>query len=58
MNNIFDYFTRVEFEKKELKDILEIIVSDYKFAQVKSYKVIETGYEDFNVYLETLNNKY
>ena len=58
MNNIFDYFTRVEFEEKELKDILEIIVSDYKFAQVKSYKVIETGYEDFNVYLETLNNKY
>ena len=58
MNNLFDYFTRVKFDKKDLNDILNIIISDYKFAQIKSYKVIETGYEDFNVYLETLNNKY
>ena len=58
MNNLFDYFTRVKFDEKGLNDILNIIVSDYQFAPVKSYKVIETGYEDFNVYLETLNNKY
>lgn len=54
MNNLFDYFTRVKFDENELKDILDIIISDYQFAGVKSYKVIETGYEDFNVYLETL----
>ena len=58
MNNLFDYFTRVNFDEKALRGILEIIVSDYQFAMIKSYKVIETGYEDFNVYLETLNNKY
>ena len=58
MNNLFDYFTRVNFGEGDLKNILDIIVSDYKFAEIKSYKVIETGYEDFNVYLETLNNKY
>ena len=58
MNNLFDYFTRVKFNEKDLNDILNIIISDYKFAEIKTYKVIETGYEDFNVYLETLNNKY
>lgn len=58
MNNLFDYFTRVKFNEVDLNDILNIIISDYKFAEIKSYKVIETGYEDFNVYLETLNNKY
>ena len=58
MNNLFDYFTRVKFDEKDLKSILDIIISDYQFAPLKSYKVIETGYEDFNVYLETLNSKY
>lgn len=58
MNNLFDYFTRVKFNEVDLNDILNIIISDYKFAEIKTYKVIETGYEDFNVYLETLNNKY
>ena len=58
MNNLFDYFTRVKFNEEELKNILERIISDYKFASIKTYHVIETGYEDFNVYLETLNNKY
>ena len=58
MNNLFDYFTRVKFEEKDLNDILNIIIQDYKFAPVKSYEVIETGYEDFNVYLETQEKKY
>ena len=58
MNNLFDYFTRVKFEEKDLNDILNIIIHDYKFAPVKSYEVIETGYEDFNVYLETQEKKY
>lgn len=58
MNNLFDYFTRVKFNESDLGNILEKIVSDYKFASIKTYHVIETGYEDFNVYLETLNNKY
>ena len=58
MSDLFDYFTRVKFEEKDLKNILDIIVSLYHFAKVKSYHVIETGYEDFNVYMETLNNKY
>ena len=58
MNNLFDYFTRVKFDEKDLESVLETIVSDYKFAPIKTYHVIETGYEDFNVYLETLNNKY
>ena len=58
MSNLFDYFTRVKFNEEELKNILEIIISDYKFASIKTFHVIETGYEDFNVYLETLNNKY
>ena len=58
MNNLFDYFTRVKFEEKDLYDFLEMITINYHFAKIKSYKVIETGYEDFNVYLETLNNKY
>ena len=58
MNDLFDYFTRVKFDEKDLKDILNIIITDYQFAGIKSYRVIETGYEDFNVYLETLNNKY
>lgn len=58
MNNLFDYFTRVKFDEKDLRSVLETLVSDYQFAEIKSYKVIETGYEDFNVYLETLNNKY
>lgn len=58
MNDLFDYFSRVKFGEKDLKNILDKIVSYYHFAKVKSYHVIETGYEDFNVYMETLNNKY
>ena len=58
MTNLFDYFTRVKFNESDLETILEQIVFDYGFASIKNYQVIETGYEDFNVYLETLNNKY
>ena len=58
MDNIFNYFTRVNFNESDLQHILEQIVIDYKFASIKEYKVIETGYEDFNVYLETIDNKY
>ena len=56
--NLFDYFTRVKFDEPDLENILKKIISKYKFAPIKSYHVIETGYEDFNVFLETLNNKY
>ena len=58
MNNLFDYFTRVKFKYDDLKSILDKIVENYHFTEVKSYYVIETGYEDFNVYMETLNSKY
>ena len=56
--DIFNYFTRVKFKAKDLKNVLEIIAKDYDFTDVKDYHVIETGYEDFNVYMETLDNKY
>jgi len=58
MDNLFNYFTRVNFNESDLQHILEQIVIDYKFANIKEYKVIETGYEDFNVYLETFDSKY
>lgn len=58
MNNLFDYFTRVKFRQEDLKNVLDKIVEIYHFTEVKSYYVIETGYEDFNVYMETLNSKY
>lgn len=57
-NNLFNYFTRVDFEQSDLENILKQIQTNYSFANIKDYHVIETGYEDFNVYLETLNNKY
>lgn len=58
MENLFDYFTRVKFEDKDLKKILEEIISEYKFGSIQDYKVIETGYEDFNVYLQTRDHKF
>lgn len=58
MDNLFNYFTRVDFVESDLKSILETICRDYKFGNVKEYKVIETGYEDFNVFLKTEDNKY
>lgn len=58
MDNLFNYFTRVNFNEDDLENILENICKDYNFKDIKEYKVIETGYEDFNVYLETTNNKY
>lgn len=57
-NNLFDYFSRVNFNEVDLKDILNQIISNYNFKTMESYSVIETGYEDFNVFVETLNNKY
>ena len=58
MDNIFNYYTRVNFEKEDLEFILQNIISKYNLANMKEYHVIETGYEDFNVYLETIYNKY
>jgi len=58
MDNLFNYFTRVNFNEDDLKSILEKIVIDYSLGDIKDYKVIETGYEDFNVYLETFDKKY
>ena len=57
MDNLFNYFTRVNFNESDLGNILETICNDYKFTNIKEYKVIETGYEDFNVYLETSDKK-
>lgn len=57
-NNLFNYFTRVDFEKGDLEEILQQIRNKYCLAKIKDYRVIETGYEDFNVYVETLNKKY
>ena len=58
MDNIFNYYSRVNFDKNDLVDILQDIVKKYHFTKMKYYKIIETGYEDFNVYLETISNKY
>lgn len=58
MDNLFNYFTRVNFTENDLRDILEIIRSKYHFTQISSYKVIETGYEDFNVFDKDQINKY
>lgn len=57
-DNLFNYFTRVDFEQSDLEQIVRQIQIKYALANVKNYHVIETGYEDFNVYLETLNKKY
>lgn len=56
--DLFDYFTRVNFNEEDLSDILKEIIKEYHFASLKDYNVIETGYEDFNVHLKTLNNDY
>ena len=56
--DLFDYFTRVNFNEEDLADILKAIIKEYHFASLKDYHVIETGYEDFNVHLKTLNNDY
>lgn len=58
MENLFNYFTRVDFEEEDLGLILKEICNRYGFCEIKNYKVIETGYEDFNVYLETTDDKY
>ena len=56
--DLFDYFTRVKFNEEDLSGILKEIIKEYHFASLKDYHVIETGYEDFNVHLKTLNNDY
>lgn len=58
MSNLFDYFTRVNFCEKDLLSICSKICKDYKLGSLISYNVIETGYEDFNVKIETNTNKY
>ena len=56
--DLFDYFTRVKFNEEEIIDVLKEVIKEYHFASLKDYHVIETGYEDFNVHLKTLNNDY
>ena len=58
MENIFNYFTRVKFREEDLVKILNQIIEMYHFSSLKKYHIIETGYEDFNVYLETSHKKY
>lgn len=58
MSNLFDYFTRVKFEEADLGAILKKIALSYRLGAVKEYHVIETGYEDFNVYLKTTKKEY
>ena len=58
MENIFDYYTRVKFREKDLKNILIQIIKMYQFSSLNDYHIIETGYEDFNVYVETSHKKY
>ena len=58
MENIFNYFTRVKFREEDLPKILNQVIEMYHFSSLKNYHIIETGYEDFNVYLETSHKKY
>lgn len=58
MEDLFDYYSRVDFTKDETTDVLNKIIDNYNFAKLKSYHVIETGYEDFNVYVETRNKEF
>lgn len=58
MNDIFDYYSRVNFKEDETETILNKICIDYNLGALIDFKVIETGYEDFNVFIKTNKNKY
>lgn len=42
----------------DLKPLLETIIKDYCFSSYVSHRVVEMGYEDFNVILEAIESKY
>jgi len=56
--NIFNYFTRVNFKKSDLLLICQKICTDYELGDLINFNIIETGYEDFNVKIKTNKNNY
>ena len=56
--DLFDYFSRVNLTKEDLPNICKQICKDYCLGDFVSYKLIETGYEDFNVVVRTNKHKY
>ena len=57
-DNIFNYFTRVNFKKSDLLLICQKICTDYELGDLIKFNIIETGYEDFNVKMTTNKNNY
>lgn len=44
--------------KGDIKHLMDLVCEDYGIGKYKSHKVIELGYEDFNLILETTTSKY
>ena len=48
MEDIFNYYSRVNFSENEIEKVLNKIMEEYNFHPVKSYKIIETGYVELD----------
>jgi len=54
-NNIF--FQRIKYEGN-LSDVISIVCNNYKIGSCISYNIVEMGYEDLNIIIQTNQGKY
>lgn len=52
-----NFHSRINYDG-DLSDLIDQIADEYSLGRVLSYSVIEMGFEDFNIKLETTNSKY
>ena len=52
-----NFHSRINYDG-EISDLIDQIADEYSLGPVRSYSVIEMGFEDFNVKLETANGEY
>lgn len=52
-----NFHNRINFDG-ELSDLIDVIVDKYSLGAVRIYSIIEMGFEDFNIKLETTNGEY
>jgi Ser/Thr protein kinase RdoA (MazF antagonist) len=57
MNNVHEFQKRINFSG-DIKPLLEEICANYKIGDFLDYKVIEVGYEDYNLIIVTGKGKY
>jgi hypothetical protein len=52
-----NYLSRINYNGS-IKELCSFITVNYSLGSLKSYKIIEKGYEDLNIIIYTTKNKY